>query len=103
MLASAGETLAADDQARIPARAGTSPATTSTRSRTGGPRGRTDQGVDTCLQGDRPAVAIGDAKVVGSDDHSGWPVGYFIWYRLLDSDHADLYIYVAGLGVGVVE
>jgi hypothetical protein len=40
-------------------------------------------------------VAIGDAKVVGSDDHSGWPGGHFIWYRLLDGDHAGLYIYVA--------
>jgi murein DD-endopeptidase MepM/ murein hydrolase activator NlpD len=58
--------------------------------------GRTDMGVDYGVVGPRaPVVAIGDAKVIGSDSHSGWPNGHFIWYRLLDGDHAGDIIYVA--------
>jgi murein DD-endopeptidase MepM/ murein hydrolase activator NlpD len=58
--------------------------------------GRTDMGVDYGVTGPQaPVVAIGDAKVIGSDSKSGWPGGHFIWYRLLDGDHAGDVIYVA--------
>src|SRR4051794_36242451 len=58
--------------------------------------GRTDMGVDYGPAGKRaPIRAIGDAKIIGSDPHSGWPGGHFIWYRLLDGDHAGNIIYVA--------
>jgi murein DD-endopeptidase MepM/ murein hydrolase activator NlpD len=58
--------------------------------------GRTDMGVDYGPAGKRaPVVAIGDAKVIGSDSHSGWPGGHLIWYKLLDGDHAGNVIYVA--------
>ncbi len=58
--------------------------------------GRTDMGVDYGVVGPRaPVVAIGDAKVIGSDSKSGWPGGHFIWYRLLDGDHAGNVIFVA--------
>ena len=58
--------------------------------------GRTDMGVDYGVVGQRaPVVAIGDAKVIGSDSKSGWPGGHFIWYRLLDGDHAGNVIFVA--------
>src|SRR4051794_1868356 len=50
--------------------------------------GRTDMGVDYGPTGKRgPVVAIGDAKIIGSDSKSGWPGGHFIWYRLLDGSH----------------
>jgi hypothetical protein len=53
-------------------------------------------GVDYGVIGKRaPVVAIGDAKVIGSDSKSGWPGGHFIWYRLLDGDHAGNVIFVA--------
>jgi murein DD-endopeptidase MepM/ murein hydrolase activator NlpD len=58
--------------------------------------GRTDMGVDYGVSGPRaPVRAIGDAKVIGSDSQSGWPGGHFIWYRLLDGDHAGNIVYVA--------
>jgi hypothetical protein len=58
--------------------------------------GRIDMGVDYAVSGKRaPVVAIGDAKVIGSDSHSGWPGGHFLWYRILDGDHAGNIIYVA--------
>ena len=57
--------------------------------------GRIDMGVDLVPQRRRRVVAIGDAKILGSDSSSGWPGGHFIWYRLLDGDHAGSIIYVA--------
>src|SRR3954449_11929824 len=42
-----------------------------------------------------PLRAIGKAKVIGSDSHSGWPGGHFIWYKLLRGDHKGNIIYVA--------
>jgi hypothetical protein len=57
--------------------------------------GRIDMGVDLAPTRRVPVVAIGDAKILGSDSHSGWPGGHFIWYRLLDGDHAGSIIYVA--------
>jgi hypothetical protein len=58
--------------------------------------GRTDMGVDY-VPTDRPVpvLAIGDAKILGSDRHSGWPGGHYMWYRLLDGDHAGNIVYVA--------
>ena len=35
--------------------------------------GRIDMGVDLVPNRREPVVAIGDAKVLGSDSHSGWP------------------------------
>jgi murein DD-endopeptidase MepM/ murein hydrolase activator NlpD len=58
--------------------------------------GRTDMGVDYGPAGKRaPVVAIGDAKIIGSDSKSGWPGGHFIWYKLLSGGHAGNIIYVA--------
>jgi hypothetical protein len=57
---------------------------------------RTDMGVDYAPYGaSAPVLAIGAAKVIGSDDHSGWPGAHFLWYRLLDGDHAGDIVYVA--------
>jgi hypothetical protein len=57
--------------------------------------GRTDMGVDFSVTRHKPIVAIGDALILGSDNHSGWPGGHFMWYRLLDGDHAGYVIFVA--------
>ncbi len=57
--------------------------------------GRIDMGVDLAPLRREPVLAIGDAKILGSDSRSGWPGGHFIWYRLLDGDHAGDIIYVA--------
>src|SRR5262249_18031593 len=42
-----------------------------------------------------PMVAIGNAKVIGSDQHSGWPGGAFLYYKLVDGDHEGAIIYIA--------
>src|SRR4249919_3653883 len=57
--------------------------------------GRTDMGVDFSVLHRRPIRAIGAAKVLGSDKNTGWPGGHYMWYRLLDGDHAGMRIYVA--------
>jgi murein DD-endopeptidase MepM/ murein hydrolase activator NlpD len=57
--------------------------------------GRIDMGVDLAPLRREPVNAIGDAKILGSDSHSGWPAGHFIWYRLLNGDHAGNIVYVA--------
>ena len=57
--------------------------------------GRIDMGIDLAPLHREPVVALGDAKVLGSDSSSGWPGGHFIWYRLLDGDHAGNIVYVA--------
>lgn len=56
---------------------------------------RTDMGVDYMPQMREPVVAIGRARILGSSMKSGWPGGAFIWYRLLDGDHAGAIVYVA--------
>jgi hypothetical protein len=57
--------------------------------------GRIDMGVDYVPNHRYPVRAIGKAKVLGSDSHSGWPGGHFIWYKLLRGDHKGNVIYVA--------
>jgi hypothetical protein len=52
-------------------------------------------GVDFDVTHHKPIVAIGDAKIRGSDANSGWPGGHFLYYKLLDGDHAGDFIYVA--------
>jgi hypothetical protein len=56
---------------------------------------RTDMGVDYIPLHRAPVVAIGDAKILGSSGRASWPGGHFIYYRLLDGDHAGAVIYVA--------
>lgn len=57
--------------------------------------GRIDMGVDYMPKHRYPMRAIGKAKILGSDSHSGWPGGHFIWYKLLRGDHKGNIIYVA--------
>ena len=57
--------------------------------------GRIDMGVDYMPNQRYPVRAIGKAKIIGSDSHSGWPNGHFIWYKLLRGDHKGDIIYVA--------
>jgi hypothetical protein len=57
--------------------------------------GRTDMGVDWVPTHRLPVLAAGDAVVVGSSSHSGWPGGGFIYYQLLDGPLAGDYVYVA--------
>ena len=57
--------------------------------------GRIDMGVDYMPKRKYPVRAIGAAKILGSDSHSGWPGGHFIWYKLLRGDHRGDIIYVA--------
>ncbi len=57
--------------------------------------GRIDMGVDFSVTRHKPIVAIGDGVILGSDNHSGWPGGHFLWYRLLDGDHAGYVVFVA--------
>jgi murein DD-endopeptidase MepM/ murein hydrolase activator NlpD len=57
--------------------------------------GRIDMGVDYVPARNHAVVAIGHAKILGSDSHSGWPGGHLLWYKLLDGDHAGTVIYVA--------
>ncbi len=56
---------------------------------------RIDMGIDLMPIRRTPVVAIGDAKIIGSSMHSGWPGGAFLWYRLLNGDHAGAIVYVA--------
>jgi murein DD-endopeptidase MepM/ murein hydrolase activator NlpD len=57
--------------------------------------GRIDMGVDYMPNRRTRVRAIGAAKILGSDSHSGWPGGHFIWYKLLRGDHQGNIIYVA--------
>jgi len=57
--------------------------------------GRIDMGVDYMPNHRYPVRAIGKAKILGSDSHSGWPGGHFLWYKLLKGDHKGDIIYVA--------
>jgi murein DD-endopeptidase MepM/ murein hydrolase activator NlpD len=57
---------------------------------------RTDMGVDWFVTRPLPVLAIGDAVILGSDSHAaGWPGHHFIWYQLLDGNHAGDIVYVA--------
>jgi hypothetical protein len=56
---------------------------------------RTDMGVDYIPIHPDPVLAVGDAQILGSSSHASWPGGHFIWYRLLDGNHAGAVIYVA--------
>jgi hypothetical protein len=56
---------------------------------------RTDMGMDWVSARKLPVRAIGDAVILGSDSHSGWPGHHTIWYQLLDGSHAGDIIYVA--------
>jgi hypothetical protein len=56
---------------------------------------RTDMGMDWLPLRKLPVLAIGDAVVLGSSMHSGWPAGGFIWYELLNGSHAGDIVYVA--------
>lgn len=57
--------------------------------------GRIDMGVDYAPRRRHRVVAIGDARIMGASSHSGWPGGRFIYYKLLDGDHAGNFVYVA--------
>lgn len=57
--------------------------------------GRIDMGVDYMPNHRYPVRAIGKAKILGSDSHSGWPGGHFLWYKLLKGDHKGDIIFVA--------
>jgi murein DD-endopeptidase MepM/ murein hydrolase activator NlpD len=57
--------------------------------------GRIDMGVDYTANRREPVVAIGRARIMGSDSHSGWPGGHYLWYKLLRGDHRGDFIYVA--------
>jgi hypothetical protein len=56
---------------------------------------RIDMGVDWIPAHKLPVRAIGDAVILGSSTHSGWPGGRFIWYQLLNGSHAGDIVYVA--------
>jgi hypothetical protein len=56
---------------------------------------RTDMGVDYMPLRREPVLAIGKAEILGSSMKSGWPGGAFLWYRLLEGDHAGTVVYVA--------
>ena len=57
--------------------------------------GRIDMGIDWAPLHKLPVLAVGDAVVLGSDNHSGWPGHHIIWYQLLDGTHAGDIVYVA--------
>jgi hypothetical protein len=57
--------------------------------------GRTDMGMDWAPASKLPVLAVGDAVILGSEDHSGWPGGHLIWYQLTSGGHAGEIIYVA--------
>ena len=56
--------------------------------------GRTDMGVDVCLNPGNPIRAVGDGVVTGiqKDWSEGQP---YIWYQLTDGPDAGQYVYVA--------
>ena len=56
--------------------------------------GRTDMGVDLCLNPGDPIRAIGDGTVIGIQRN--WYAGQpYIWYELSSGPHAGAYVYVA--------
>jgi hypothetical protein len=57
--------------------------------------GRTDMGMDWAPLHHLAVLAIGDGVILGSNNHSGWPGGHFIYYQLSSGSHAGDIIYVA--------
>jgi len=57
--------------------------------------GRIDMGVDYMPKRKTAMRAIGKARVIVSDSHSGWPGGHYMVYKLLSGDHKGDRIYVA--------
>jgi murein DD-endopeptidase MepM/ murein hydrolase activator NlpD len=55
---------------------------------------RTDMGMDWVPVRKLPVLAVGDAVILGADNHSG-PGKHIIWYQLTDGSHAGDIIYVA--------
>ena len=56
---------------------------------------RTDMGMDWAPVHKLPVLAIGDAVILGADNHSGWPGKHIIWYQLTAGGHVGDVIYVA--------
>lgn len=56
--------------------------------------GRTDMGVDVCLQRHDPILAIGDGVVTGII-HNWFDHQPYIWYQLTSGPQAGHYVYVA--------
>jgi hypothetical protein len=56
---------------------------------------RTDMGMDWVPIHRLPVLAVGDAVILGADNHSGWPGKHLMWYELTDGSHAGEVIYVA--------
>jgi hypothetical protein len=57
--------------------------------------GRIDMGMDWVPLRKLPVLAVGDATVLGADNHSGWPGHHIIWYQLNDGALKGDIIYVA--------
>jgi hypothetical protein len=57
--------------------------------------GRTDMGMDWAPLRRLPVVAVGNGVVLGSSNHSGWPGGRFLFYKLTSGSHAGDIVYVA--------
>ena len=56
---------------------------------------RTDMGMDWVPTRKLPVRAIGDAVILGAENHASWPGHHVIWYRLLNGSHAGDVVYVA--------
>ena len=56
--------------------------------------GRTDMGVDFCLQPGEPVRAVGDGTVVGIS-RNWFRRQPYLWYQLVDGPYAGRYVYVA--------
>ena len=56
---------------------------------------RTDMGMDWVPTRKAPVLAIGDAVILGAENHASWPGHHLIWYRLLNGSHAGYVVYVA--------
>ena len=57
--------------------------------------GRLDMGMDWAPLRALPVRAVGNAVVLGAENHSGWPAHHLIWYQLTDGPLAGNVIYVA--------
>jgi murein DD-endopeptidase MepM/ murein hydrolase activator NlpD len=57
--------------------------------------GRIDMGMDWVPLRKLPVRAVGDAVILGADNHSGWPGHHIIWYQLTDGPLQGDIIYVA--------
>ena len=56
---------------------------------------RIDEGVDWIEGKSLPVKAIGEAVILGAQNHASWPGKHFIWYELLNGSHAGDIVYVA--------